>query len=171
MNKELFDKMLRAAILKDRINYTAGLISEVQAALPYEVGAVKKLSQEKRLEFYREKNGLGVEPLSYDAMLKDEIKDAQSRAILMSGKDYDRNAIWEQRRYEIAKDMLPAIYVEDGQAKRADHSDLGFEYKSLQGSAKEAVRFADALIEELKRTNNESKASKKNSQDSSLHAH
>lgn len=27
ISKELFDKMLRAVILKDRINYTAGLLS------------------------------------------------------------------------------------------------------------------------------------------------
>lgn len=64
---------------------------------------------------------------------------------------------WEQRRYEIAKEMLSAIYIEDGMAERAErvtNSDLGFEYKSLQGSAKEAVRFADALIKELKKQDN-----------------
>lgn len=58
---------------------------------------------------------------------------------------------WEQRRYEIAKAMLPVIYLDDGQAERADDSDLGFEYKSDQYCAKEAVDFADALIEELKK--------------------
>lgn len=58
---------------------------------------------------------------------------------------------WEQRRYEIAKTMMHAIYLDDGNAERADKSDLGFEYKDLQSSAKEAVRFADALIAELKK--------------------
>lgn len=58
---------------------------------------------------------------------------------------------WEQRRYEIAKEMLHAIYIDDGNAERDDDSDLNFEFKSLQGSAREAVRFADALIEELKK--------------------
>lgn len=58
---------------------------------------------------------------------------------------------WEQRRYEIAKEMLAAIYLDDGNAERADDSNLGFEFKTLQGSAREAVRFADALIEELKK--------------------
>lgn len=58
---------------------------------------------------------------------------------------------WEQRRYEIAKEMLAAIYLDDGNAERADDSELGFEFKSLQGSARETVRFADALIEELKK--------------------
>lgn len=36
-------------------------------------------------------------------------------------------------------------------AERADKSGLGFEYKDLKGSAQEAVRFADALIAELKK--------------------
>lgn len=57
---------------------------------------------------------------------------------------------WGQRRYEIAKTMLHAIYLDDGNAERADKSGLGIEYKDFQGSAKEAVRFADALISELK---------------------
>lgn len=58
---------------------------------------------------------------------------------------------WEQRRYEIAKAMLPVIYLDDGQAERADDTDSCFEYKSVQTCAREAVRFADALIEELKK--------------------
>lgn len=58
---------------------------------------------------------------------------------------------WEQRRYEIAKEMLAAIYLDDGNAERADDSESGFEFKSLQDSAREAVKFADALIEELKK--------------------
>lgn len=58
---------------------------------------------------------------------------------------------WETMRYEIAKAMLPVIYLDDGQAERADDSDLGFEYKSDRHCAKEAVDFADALIEELKK--------------------
>ena len=67
----------------------------------------------------------------------------------------DRNVNWEQRRYEIAKAMLPAIYMDDGNAARADHSPVnGFEYKTPQGCAKEAVSLADALINELKKERN-----------------
>lgn len=58
---------------------------------------------------------------------------------------------WEQRRYEIAKTMMHAIYLDDGNAERSDKSGFDFEYKDLQGSAKEAVRYADALIAELKK--------------------
>ena len=147
MDKELFDKMLRAAILKDRINYTVGLISEMKEAfLRHSEEDLRRNACGLYAQQLRE---LGVEPLRYEhfeTLLKQGVNAALSSA---------EDVLWQQRRYEIAKDMLPAIYVEDGQAKRADHSDLGFEYKSLQGSAKEAVRFADALIEELKRTNNE----------------
>ena len=50
---------------------------------------------------------------------------------------------WEQRRYEIAKEMLPAIYVNDKPKE-------GEDYLTLQAAAHEAVRYADALINELK---------------------
>lgn len=64
----------------------------------------------------------------------------------------DKTINWEQRRYEIAKAMLPAIYMDDGNAQRADHSPInGFEYKTPQGCAKEAVSLADALINELQK--------------------
>lgn len=69
-------------------------------------------------------------------------------------REYEKHIDWEQRRYEIAKAMLPVIYLDDGQAERADDSDLGFEYKSDQYCAKEAVDFADALIAELKKREN-----------------
>ena len=142
MNKELFDKMLRAAILKDRINYAAGLISEIDKYFDYEE-IRRKICQELREQL----NSLGVEPLTYEALLKEEIKDAQSRAILMSGKDYDWNAVWEQRRYEIAKDMLCAMYRENKEDRRKSWNDI-FPAKEI---AKNAVKYADALIEELKR--------------------
>lgn len=61
---------------------------------------------------------------------------------------------WEQRRYEIAKDMLCAIYMDDGNEKRSDCLGKKFEYQSLEGSAREAVRYANVLIEELKKYDN-----------------
>lgn len=143
MNKELFDKMLRAAILKDRINYTAGLISELKDTIrKYDIAEIKRLACRVYEQQLRD---LGVEPLCYE-----HIEDALKQAAHVAQSSAEEE-LWKQRRYEIAKDMLPAIYVDDGHAKRADHSDLGFEYKYLQGSAREAVRFADALIEELKK--------------------
>ena len=51
---------------------------------------------------------------------------------------------WEQRRYEIAKQMLPSIYVDDKPQE-------GEDYLTLQQAAHEAVRYADALIDVLKK--------------------
>lgn len=51
---------------------------------------------------------------------------------------------WEQRRYDIAKEMLPVIYTDDNPKE-------GEDYLTLQQAANEAVRYADALIKELKK--------------------
>lgn len=52
---------------------------------------------------------------------------------------------WEQRRYEIAKEMLPFCMKRDG----TEFPSLTV-YNIVRGSAKCAVRIADALIKELK---------------------
>ena len=51
---------------------------------------------------------------------------------------------WEQRRYEIAKEMLPVIYYDDKPQE-------GEDYLTLKQAANEAVRYAEALITELKK--------------------
>lgn len=51
---------------------------------------------------------------------------------------------WEQRRYEIAKEMLPVIYSDDNPQE-------GEDYLTLQQAANEAVRYAEALIKQLKK--------------------
>ena len=51
---------------------------------------------------------------------------------------------WEQRRYEIAKEMLPVIYSDDNPQE-------GEDYLTLQQAANEAVRYAHVLIRELKK--------------------
>ena len=51
---------------------------------------------------------------------------------------------WEQRRYEIAKVMLPVIYYDDKPQE-------GEDYLTLNEAAHEAVRYAEALITELKK--------------------
>lgn len=147
MNKELFNKMLRAAILKDRINYTAGLLSELQIIFPFFKSDIEKIKRERCLALSEEKNELDVEPLSYEALLKEEIKDAQSRTILMSGTDYDWEAIWKQRRYEIAKEMMSAVYLSNREDRRTAWND------SLppEEIAKSAVSHADALVKELRK--------------------
>ena len=53
---------------------------------------------------------------------------------------------WEQRRYDIAKEMLPLIYYDDNPQE-------GEDYLALKQAANEAVRYAEALITELKKEN------------------
>lgn len=56
----------------------------------------------------------------------------------------DKIIDWERRRYEIAKEMLPAIYYDDKPQE-------GEDYLTLNEAAHEAVRYAEALIRELKK--------------------
>lgn len=51
-----------------------------------------------------------------------------------------RSINWEQRRYEIAKDMLCALYTDEGFDAR-EKNDAMFEYQDLDSCAKEAVRY------------------------------
>jgi hypothetical protein len=57
---------------------------------------------------------------------------------------------WEQRRYEIATKMLATIYLDEGQEQRSRQRGM-FEYQDMQSCAHEAVRWADVLIDELKK--------------------
>lgn len=77
------------------------------------------------------------------------IKDLESICEQLQQEPID----WEQRRYEIAKEMLRTIYIEDGKEKRSTDPGIEFEYQSLEGCASEAVKFADVLIKELKKQN------------------
>lgn len=50
--------------------------------------------------------------------------------------------------------MLCAIYMDEGNEKRSTNPGIEFEYQSLEGNAREAVRYANVLIEELKKYDN-----------------
>lgn len=74
-----------------------------------------------------------------DAMRRERLERSLSNTdVIQSEID------WEQRRYEIAKEMLPAIYVDDKPRE-------GEDYLTLHEAAHEAVRYADALVNELKK--------------------
>lgn len=62
--------------------------------------------------------------------------------ILEAGKPID----WEQRRYEIARSMMAAFM---------SNSCSNVYGETVEQQAKDAVKYADALIEELKRQENE----------------
>ena len=55
---------------------------------------------------------------------------------------------WEQRRYEIAKDMLPVIYRQEVTVSKQGQGIM------LKDTADFAVAFADVLINKLKNENN-----------------
>lgn len=50
--------------------------------------------------------------------------------------------------------MLCAIYMDEGNERRSTDPGIEFEYQSLVGNAREAVRYANVLIEELKKYDN-----------------
>ena len=83
-------------------------------------------------------NGV-IECVSYD------FKETPEEILAMPDIEESGKAIdWEQRRYEIAKEMLPVIYYDDKPQE-------GEDYLTLNEAAHEAVRYAEALITELKK--------------------
>ena len=86
----------------------------------------------------------------YKQCVAEITKEKRNSNTTLSHKRID----WEQRRYEIAKDMLCATYMDEGNEKRSTNPGIEFEYHSLEGNAREAVRYANVLIEELKKYDN-----------------
>ena len=73
------------------------------------------------------------------------VKETPEEILAMPDIEESNKVIdWEQRRYERAKEMLSVIYSDDNPQD-------GEDYLTLQQAANEAVRYADALIKELKK--------------------
>lgn len=66
------------------------------------------------------------------------LEQRQAEAVVSIAKTL-RTPDWEQRRYEIAKDILPHTIL------------LEYHGKGLERGVKDAVMIADALIAELKK--------------------
>ena len=74
-----------------------------------------------------------------------EFKETPEEILAMPDIEEGNKVIdWEQRKYEIAKEMLPVIYYDDKPQE-------GEDYLTLNQAANEAVRYAEALITELKK--------------------
>ena len=74
-----------------------------------------------------------------------EFKETPEEILAMPDIEEGNKVIdWEQRRYEIAKEMLPVIYYDDKPQE-------GEDYLTLNQAANEAVRYAEALITEIKK--------------------
>ena len=70
------------------------------------------------------------------------LEQRQAEAVVSIAKTL-RSPDWEQRRYEIAKDILPHTIL------------LEYYGKGLERGVKDAVMIADALIAELKKGDEE----------------
>ena len=81
-----------------------------------------------------------------------EIMLALESFTFADGTSFKDGADWEQRRYEIAKDMLSVMYIDEGQESRKGNHNIDFEFKDMNSCASEAVRWADTLIDVLKKT-------------------
>lgn len=74
----------------------------------------------------------------------------------ISQSEAHTNINWEKRRYEIAKAMIPYIYLEDRNRGLSTHINTrnNYIYKDAKDCAEDAVRYADALIRILKEQSN-----------------
>ena len=83
----------------------------------------------------------------WDNCINHIVKETPEEILAMPDIEEGNKTIdWEQRRYEIAKRMLPVIYYDDKPQE-------GEDYLTLKQVANEAVRYAEALITELKKVN------------------
>ena len=81
----------------------------------------------------------------WDNCINHIVKETPEEILAMPDIEEGNKVIdWEQRRYEIAKRMLPVIYYDDKPQE-------GEDYLTLNQVANEAVRYAEALITELKK--------------------
>lgn len=91
------------------------------------------------IPFFGKKSLRVVEDFLSDNGLGFGMEDARKVLVLPDNKDID----WEQRRYEIAKEILPTIY------------EIAFEANDYMPPreliAEDAIKYADALIDVLKK--------------------
>lgn len=78
--------------------------------------------------------------MDYQAYLKTTGKYEEPAKKVEPKAEPAKEIDWEQRRYEIAKDIYPTIYKE------------AYDDHNIEEIASFAVRYADTLIEKLKKT-------------------
>ena len=91
--------------------------------------------------------GHGMTSILMDGGVIYTVKETPEEILAMPDiEECNKTIDWEQRRYEIANGMLPIIYYDDMPQE-------GEDYLTLKQAANEAVRYAEALITELKKVN------------------
>lgn len=110
------------------------------------------LFMKRRIKFYREDGTIGESPGCVSILVAFGEENAETlrssniegRYIQVNQEPCNTHVDWEQRRYEMAKTMLPITSV----SGRGPHGELILE--ACDKAAELAVIYADALIKELK---------------------
>ena len=117
------------------INYKYDSKGEVIYLAKSSIAEIKRIGKENMTHIWNKYS----HPTEY------VVKETPEEILAMPDIEEGNKTIdWEQRRYEIAKEMLPAIYYDDKPQE-------GEDYLTLNEAAHEAVRYAEALITELKK--------------------
>ena len=117
------------------INYKYDSKGEVIYLAKSSIAEIKRIGKENMTHIWNK----GSHPTEY------VVKETPEEILAMPDIEEGNKMIdWEQRRYEIAKEMLPVIYYDDKPQE-------GEDYLTLNEATHEAVRYAEALITELKK--------------------
>ena len=117
------------------INYKYDSKGEVIYLAKSSIAEIKRIGKENMTHIWNKDS----QPTEY------VVKETPEEILAMPDIEEGNKTIdWEQRRYEIAKEMLPVIYYDDKPQE-------GEDYLTLNEAAHEAVRYAEALITELKK--------------------
>ena len=117
------------------INYKYDSKGEVIYLAKSSIAEIKRIGKENMTHIWNKDS----QPTEY------VVKETPEEILAMPDIEEGNKTIdWEQRRYEIAKEMLPVIYYDDKPQE-------GEDYLTLNQAANEAVRYAEALITEIKK--------------------
>ena len=88
---------------------------------------------------------IGLERYKFPSVKWEDDEPTEAYIILAEPQEQPKQEIdWEQRRYEIAKEMMPVLYRQGVEVLKYGQS---FEWKGIVDGA---VNFADMLIKKLK---------------------
>ena len=119
------------------INYKYDSEGEVIYLAKSSISEMKRIGKENMTHIWNKDS----HPIEY------VVKETPEEILAMPDIEEGNKVVdWEQRRYEIAKGMLSIIYYDDKPQE-------GEEYLTLKQAANDAVRYAEALITELKEGN------------------
>lgn len=136
MTKNEFDKMLNVAILEKHLLLSNAQLSEIKKLLPSPYDSLCDTIAENYIPDVRKMiEELGVPPLTYEALSE------QKQNNIQKSNSEESLSLWEQRRYDIAKDLFITIMKE--------YKDLSPAY-STEAKIKDSILITDKFISKLK---------------------